>query len=74
MALAMVNHQVSAVTVSIHVTLPTTPEQGLLRLTARELGPGGGRQGVLMRGGTAQLQRTLPGRSAAVVELAHHEY
>ena len=72
-ALAMVNHHLNEVAVSIRVTLPTTQEPGL-RLAARELGPSGSRQRVLMRDGTAQLQRTLPGRSAAVVELAHHEY
>ena len=73
-ALAMVNHQIETVAVTIDVTLPTTQEPGLRRLTARELGPGGSRQRVLTRAdGTAQLRRTLPGRSAAVVELAHHE-
>eukprot|EP01052_Picozoa_sp_SAG31_P034315 SAG31_NODE_3995_length_3679_cov_2.119832_1_plen_158_part_00 len=63
-ALVMVNHQVATVSVTIDVAMPT------VQVTARELALGGSKQkSVSVTNGVAQVQRTLRGRSAAVLVL-----
>ena len=60
----MVNHQSPTVSVAIEVALPP------MQMTARELAAGGGKQQpVVVTDGVAQVQRTLRGRSAAVLLL-----
>ena len=63
-ALVMANHHTLTVSVTIDVALPA------VQLTAHGLGPEASKeQRVLVTDGVAQVQRTLLGRSAAVLVL-----